>query len=98
MKRGLLALAVMGALGSSVSLGGTHLCRTPAAMSYPASEPLASESSACAVERAYVLAPAVVTESRPAIAPRWIVESADAPRVVPEVSSVTITREYDREW
>lgn len=99
MKRGMLALAVMGALGSSVAFGQTYLCRTPSDMSFTACTPIEYQT---VIEPAMVIyqdsGPAVVTYSEPAPAPRWIVQSADAPREVPEVSSVTITREYAREW
>ena len=92
MKRGILALAVAGALGSSMASAETFLCRTAPDMSYTACSPIAMES------RAYVAEPVVVMESQPAVAPRWIVAPATA-TAVPEVSSVTVTtHEYSESW
>ena len=95
MKRGILALAVVGALGSSMASAETFLCRTAPDMSYTACSPIES--------RVYYMAePVVVMESQPAVAPRWIVAPAAAvPEAssVPEVSSVTITtHDYSEAW
>jgi hypothetical protein len=90
MKRGILALAVAGALGSSVAYAETFLCRTAPDMSVTACSPVAFES------RAFVAEPTAVIHTGPAASTaRPIVERAVA---VPEQSAVTITYEYPRSW